>query len=122
MVASAGRSAAQTSVIYEQRFNVALSRARDRMVLVRSVEVSALNPNDLKAKVIGHFSGGPEMDGEGAVDAVDLCETDLERAVCEALVDAGYRVTPRVTVGDFTIDLVVEGDEDRRLALQLDDL
>ena len=120
MVASPGRSAAQTSVIYEQRFNVALSRARDRMVLVRSVEVSALNPNDLKAKVIGHFSGGPEMDGEGAVDAVDLCETDLERAVCEALVDAGYRVTPRVTVGDFTIDLVVEGDEDRRLALQLD--
>jgi superfamily I DNA and/or RNA helicase len=37
MVASPGQAAAQTRRLFEQRFNVALSRARDRMYLFRSV-------------------------------------------------------------------------------------
>ena len=55
MVASSGQKMAQTSRLFQQRFNVALSRARDRMYLFRSVEEHELNPNDLKAKVIAHF-------------------------------------------------------------------
>ena len=39
----------------EQRFNVAMSRARDRLYLVRSVAASMLSPRDLKAAVIEHF-------------------------------------------------------------------
>ena len=37
MIADRNKKQAQTATQYEQRFNVALSRARDRMVLVRSV-------------------------------------------------------------------------------------
>src|SRR5690606_34747044 len=37
MVASPGNAAAQTALLWQQRFNVALSRARDRMYLFRSV-------------------------------------------------------------------------------------
>ena len=40
---------------YEQRFNVALSRARDRLFLVRSVTENDLNPKDIKARVLAHF-------------------------------------------------------------------
>ena len=32
----------------------------------------------------------------------------------------GYNVTPQVKVGPFSIDLVIEGDQDRRLAVELD--
>jgi hypothetical protein len=51
MVADRNRKQSQTAMQYAQRFNVALSRARDRMVLVRSVTEEDLNPNDLKARI-----------------------------------------------------------------------
>ena len=38
----------------------------------------------------------------------------------ERLLGLGYRVTPRVSVGDHSIDIVVEGADDRRLAVELD--
>ena len=120
MVAAPGRIAGQTAVIYEQRFNVAMSRARDRMYLFRSVQPHDLNPNDLKAKVIEHFTRAPEGDRGPVEDLVELCDTDLERQVYEHLAELGYRVTPRVTVGEHSIDLVVEGADDRRLAIGID--
>jgi hypothetical protein len=55
MVACPETAVAQTSRIFEQRFNVAMSRARDRLVLVRSVAASHLKPGDLKLAVIEHF-------------------------------------------------------------------
>src|SRR4030081_2170338 len=55
MVACPSTSRAQTARLMEQRFNVAMSRARDRMYLVRSVAASMLSAKDLKAAVIEHF-------------------------------------------------------------------
>ena len=55
MVADSANKTALTMLRYEQRFNVAVSRARDRAVLVRSVRREELNPNDLKARLIAHF-------------------------------------------------------------------
>jgi very-short-patch-repair endonuclease len=36
------------------------------------------------------------------------------------LLDRGYRIGPQVRVGSFRIDFVVEGEGDRRLAVELD--
>jgi len=55
MIADRKRKQSQTAVQYEQRFNVALSRARDRMILVRSVTESDLNANDLKRRYCAIF-------------------------------------------------------------------
>jgi hypothetical protein len=55
MVACPKTATAQRVRMFEQRFNVALSRARDRLVLVRSVTSSDLKPGDLKLQVIEHF-------------------------------------------------------------------
>ena len=55
MVACPASAIAQTSRIYEQRFNVAASRARDRLALIRSVAASDLSPGDLKLALIEHF-------------------------------------------------------------------
>jgi hypothetical protein len=55
MVACPTTARAQTARTMEQRFNVAMSRARDRLYLVRSVTASRLSRTDLKLAVIEHF-------------------------------------------------------------------
>jgi very-short-patch-repair endonuclease len=40
--------------------------------------------------------------------------------VLSRLLLMGYRVRPQVAVGNYRIDLVVEGRDDRRLAIELD--
>ena len=120
MVECPETKSAKTALMYEQRFNVALSRARDRMYLYRSVTEEMLKPNDLKAKVIQHFNNPMESSLKACDDLIDLCESDFEREVFKRLVEMGYRVKPQVKVGPYSIDLVVEGVEDRRLAIELD--
>lgn len=50
----------------------------------------------------------------------DRCDSGFEREVLGRLLEANYRVHPQVKAGGFSIDLVVEGHEDRRLAIELD--
>lgn len=121
MVASPGKASALTARIYEQRFNVAMSRARDRMYLFRSVQTEDLgNPKDLKLRVIQHFQNPMPAGHEQLKNLSDLCESDFELTFFHELVEMGYRVTPQVPAGEYRIDLVIDGDNDRRLAVELD--
>ena len=121
MVASPDTAVAQTSRLFEQRFNVAASRAKDRLVLVRSVASSHLNPGDLKLALIEHFRD-PMKAGNviRPKEVLDLCQSDFERNFGRCLLDLGYRIRPQVPVGVYYIDFVVEGADDRRLAIELD--
>jgi superfamily I DNA and/or RNA helicase len=56
MVACLATARSQTTRTIEQRFNVAMSRARDRLYLVRSVKASDLSGRDLKLAIIEHFA------------------------------------------------------------------
>ena len=117
MVVSADDVYATSGVLYEQRYNVAASRARDRMYLVRSVRVEDLSIKDvLRRGLIGHFSN-PRV--PLPQDEKNF-ESRFERQVYEALVEEGYRVIPQVKVGKYRIDLVVEGENDARLAIECD--
>jgi hypothetical protein len=80
---------------YEQRFNVAVSRARDRAVLVRSVRREELNPNDLKARLIAHFEN-PMPEIEGIEDALAICDSEFERDLMGRLLKLGYKVQGQV--------------------------
>jgi very-short-patch-repair endonuclease len=105
----------------EQRFNVAMSRARDRIYLVRSVTSSMLALKDLKAAILEHFQN--PMGGAAVpqpTEILDLCESPFEREVGKKLLDLGYRLRPQVQVGGYRIDFVIEGADDRRLAVELD--
>ena len=121
MVATPGNAVKQSSQSYAQRFNVALSRARDRLYLVRSVSTHDLKPGDLKLAVLEHFQD-PMPEGRALVGKgiIERCESGFEREVCQMLLDANYRVRSQVKAGPFSIDLVVEGADDRRLAIELD--
>ncbi len=107
--------------IFAQRFNVAASRARDRMYLVRSVDLAHLSEADrLRRKLIGHFAQPFPEDRADTQDARALCESPFEREVYDWLTQQGYRVTPQARVGAYRVDLVVEGSNDTRLAIECD--
>src|SRR6267378_440882 len=119
MVADSANKTALTMLRYEQRFNVAVSRARDRVVLVRSVRREELNPNDLKARLIAHFEN-PMPELEGNEDALAICDSDFERDLMGRLIDLGYKVQGQVGSLGYRIDMVVEGANRRRLAVECD--
>jgi very-short-patch-repair endonuclease len=121
MVECRSTATAKTTRIFSQRFNVAMSRARDRVYLVRSVSSSDLKSNDLKLRVIEHFRSPMEKGNVGqSTDLLQLCESDFERDVANRLIKSGYRVKPQVPIAGYRLDLVVEGMGDRRLAIELD--
>jgi very-short-patch-repair endonuclease len=120
MVADRERHHALSRMGHEQRFNVAASRARDRMYLVRSVELVELSDVDLRRGLIEHFSQPAVVQGDRDDNPIHLCESGFERDVYTRLTERGYRVIPQVQVGGFRIDMVVEGADDKRLAVELD--
>lgn len=121
MVASPGHAHAQTQDMVAQRFNVAASRARDRMYLVRSIQAEELSQADqLRSKLIQHFQAPFFQNEEELENLRERCESPFEREVFDILVAHGYRVIPQVPVGSYRIDMVVEGDTDSRLAIECD--
>jgi very-short-patch-repair endonuclease len=91
------------------------------MVLVRSVEPGHLPDSDrLRLGLIAHFRQPFGVSARRDAAPRERCETMLERALFDWLADRGYRVTPRVTVGAWSIDLVVEGARDQRIAIECD--
>ncbi len=115
------KPAALSRDTFAQRFNVAASRARDRMYLVRSVDLDNLSEADrYRRSLIGHFAL-PFAQDEGRVTNLrELCESPFEREVYDIVTERGYWVTPQVKVGEYRIDLVVEGHNDNRLAIECD--
>jgi len=121
MVVSRGDATALSRDTFAQRFNVATSRARDRMYLVRSILPEELSDADrLRKSLIAHFSA-PFTQDETIVDGLrSLCESPFEREVYDILTERGFRVVPQVPVGGYRIDMVVEGHQDKRLAIECD--
>jgi len=103
-----------------QRFNVAMSRARDRMILVHSIKESDLsNMNDLRYQTLQFFlNKKDEVMPKHKTET--HCRTDLERKFYQFLNDKGYNVSAHVVIGPYEIDLMVEGACDQRIAIQLD--
>ena len=121
MIVDAKDSKAQTAKSTEQRFNVAASRARDRMYLVRSIELEQLSSSDkLRRGLIEHFTTPYTQDEQKVEDLRTLCESDFEKEIYDILIERGYRVVPQVKVGEYRIDMVVEGHNDTRLAIECD--
>ncbi|MGP5009503.1 AAA domain-containing protein [Psychrobacter glacincola] len=121
LVVAPGAAHAQTRDTFAQRMNVAASRARDRMYLVRSIELDELSQADhYRAELIKHFQAPFMQDEEQVADLRDKCESPFEQEVFDILVERGYRVTPQVKAGAYRIDMVVEGENDNSLAIECD--
>ena len=108
--------------VFSQRFNVATSRARDQMILVRSVRVNDLPATDsLRRSLIDHFSK-PYKSAKHFFrdDARELCDSSVERELFDWLISNGYNCQPKVAVGIHIVDFVIYGQQDNRLAVECD--
>jgi len=120
MVLAPGERGVPNRMEFQQRFNVAASRARDRMYLFRSIEESDVTAEGLNAQLIAHFRQPFKHDAYAVSELRKLCQSDFEREMFDLLVERDYRVRPQMPVGGYHIDFVVEGNEDRRLAIECD--
>ena len=112
------RFAALTKEDDNRRFNVAASRARNRMWLFHSVDLKEMNPNCVRYSLLSYCSNPGRV--KRAVEKVeDLFDSAFERDIFKLLSSQGYAITPQVKVGRYRIDLVVEGLRNR-LAVECD--
>ncbi len=120
MVLGRGDRAAANRADMHQRFNVALSRARDRMYLFRSVSETEFGEDTLNGKVISHFKQPFRQDARIVLALREKCESGFEFEMFDELIKRGFRIEPQVACGGYRIDFVVEGKEGRRLAIECD--
>ena len=91
------------------------------MYLVRSVALEDLSQADrLRRSLIAHFATPFAQNESRVEDLRTLCESPFEREMYDELTQRGYWVTPQVRVGQYRIDMVVEGHNDARLAVECD--
>lgn len=114
------RFRALSSKANKQRFNVATSRARDKLILFHSVELGKdlNNPADLRYQLLNYMKNGVETE-KSLINKRKKCESVFEEDVFDWLTQRGYKVTPQVKVGNFRIDMVVEGEKNK-LAVECD--
>lgn len=99
---------------FKKRFNVAASRAKDQMWVVHSLDPDCdLKPGDLRRELIRYA-----LDPSETLNLIEAgkeqTESEFERQVYNRLILRGYKVIPQYRVGFYRIDLVVEGDGNRR--------
>lgn len=105
--------------IYKKRYNVAVSRARNQLWVVHSLDPEThLKSGDLRRRLIEH-ARDPQALLRTMEEQGTRTESVFEKLVLERLTAAGYRVRPQWPVGAYRIDLVVEGTT-KKLAVECD--
>ena len=105
--------------LYKKRYNVAVSRARNQLWVIHSLDPDIhLKSEDLRRRLIEH-ARDPQALLRAMEEGERRTESEFEKLVLERLLSAGYRVQPQWPVGAYRIDLVVEGDG-HRLAVECD--
>ena len=109
----------------KQRINVAMSRAKNKMILFHSIPKDKLsNPNDLRKKILDWFYNRKSEERKAGLQAVREevnkgRASEFEYEVAEMIINAGYKVIPQYEIADYRIDLVVRG-ENAKLAIECD--
>lgn len=98
----------------ERRLNVAVTRARERVVLVSSIRAVDIDPSQVQAPgvrllhaYLDYAERGPVALEAVAAIADREYESPLERDVAEVVRQMGYEVVPQVGCSGFRIDLGV---------------
>ncbi len=121
----------------DRKYNVAVSRARDQLILFHSVTLSDLNPKCIRSRLLSYcLSPQVETSGAAGYEMIELrrllidgyatqstppkgFDSWFELDVFIRIAERGYRVIPQVEMNGYKIDLVVEGLQGR-LAVECD--
>ncbi|KGN00298.1 hypothetical protein Z969_09985 [Clostridium novyi A str. 4570] len=105
--------------LYKKRYNVAVSRAKDQLWLVHSLDSeNDLKKDDIRKGLLDYCNNYKSRQVEFEKNVVKA-ESEFEKRVMKYLIDRGYHVTPQWEVGAFRIDMVISY-KDTRVALECD--
>jgi very-short-patch-repair endonuclease/DNA polymerase III delta prime subunit len=105
------------SDMYRKRYNVSVSRAKDQLWVVHSLNLEKdLRPEDIRYKLL-QFASSSSTSSEPL--SVTESQSPFEMELMNDLISEGYLVKPKWKVGTFTLDMVVEYGN-RRMALACD--
>jgi len=128
---------ALTSYSDEQRFNVATSRAKEQLWLIHSATLNDLNSNCLRHRLLSYMQNPTVQQqtvGNLKIDELRIAasrpyrgnqviptpfQSWFEIDVFLCIVEKGFRVIPQHIVGQYQIDMIVEGLKGR-LAVECD--
>lgn len=98
----------------ERRLNVAVTRARQELVVFSSFKADELNAERSKARGVADLKAfleyaekGPEAIAARTEGSVGGFDSPFEEAVAEALECKGWQVVPQVGVSGFRVDLAI---------------
>ena len=129
MVCSPGRTPTQSQLVHFQRSNVAMSRARDQCILVRSLDISDIpSTDDVKIPIIEFFQKSTSNNNISSTERLLVSDAQLmsgKNALLHLLVDRlsdrGYRLCSMGVV--WNNGICVEHPEcDERVALVMHDV
>lgn len=105
--------------LYKKRYNVAVSRAKDQLWLVHSLDTeNDLKNGDIRKGLLDYCNNYKSRQIEYDKNAVKA-DSEFEKRVMKYLIDRGYHITPQWEVGAFRIDMVISY-KDKRVALECD--
>lgn len=105
--------------LFKKRYNVAVSRAKDQLWLVHSLDSeNDLKKGDIRKGLLDYCNNYKSRQIEFEKN-VGKAESEFEKRVMKYLIDRGYNVTPQLEVGAFRIDMVISNN-DNRVALECD--
>lgn len=91
---------------YRKRYNVAVSRARDQLWVVDSLDpTSDLKPGDIRKTLID-YSLNPKSLEAAHAEIEKMADSPFEVSVANALADRGYHLVQQWKVGSYRLDIV----------------
>ena len=110
----------ENNIDLKKRYNVAASRAKDQLWIVHSLNADTdLKEGDLRSRLIKHAID-PQATQRQLQEQGQRVESEFERLVLKALTESGFRVQTQWKVGAFRIDMVVNGADGQRVAMECD--
>lgn len=104
---------------FKQRYNVAVSRARNQLWLVHSLAPeNDLQTDDLRSRLIQHVRD-PRAMTDALARIAKEADSPFEIEVASALVRHGLEIEQQVQVGNYFIDMVASSGE-ARIAIECD--
>ncbi|MBU3207750.1 AAA family ATPase [Clostridium algidicarnis] len=108
-----------TDNLYKKRYNVAVSRAKDQLWLIYSMDAdNDLKNGDIRKGLINYCKNYKSRQVEYE-KSVLKAESEFERRVMKFLIEKGYNIIPQWEVGSFRIDMVAISKENR-VAIECD--
>ncbi|VTX72330.1 AAA domain-containing protein [Fusobacterium periodonticum] len=101
-----------------KRYNVAISRAKDQLWIVHSIDKNSLKEGDLRKELFDYIDSLKENTFEkSAIE--NSTASDFENEVARHLLEKNYTIKQKWRVGSYDIDMVAIYD-DKKIAIECD--